>query len=32
MDETVEKRNKKLVLEAFDTPFKRRDYRAAEPF
>ncbi len=29
---TLEERNKKLVLEAFDTLFNKRDYAAAERF
>jgi len=32
MDDTVESRNKALVLEAFDTLFNKRDYAAAEKF
>ena len=32
MSETIEKKNKALVLEAFDTLFNRRDYAAAEEF
>ena len=32
MDQTVEERNKALVLEAFDTLFNKRDYAAAEKF
>ena len=32
MQDTVEERNKALVLEAFDTLFNRRDYAAAEKY
>jgi predicted SnoaL-like aldol condensation-catalyzing enzyme len=32
MSETIEEKNKALVLEAFDTLFNRRDYSAAEKF
>jgi len=32
MNQTVESRNKALVLEAFDTLFNKRDYAAAEKF
>jgi predicted SnoaL-like aldol condensation-catalyzing enzyme len=32
MNKTAEEKNKKLVLEAFDTLFNRRDYAAAERF
>jgi predicted SnoaL-like aldol condensation-catalyzing enzyme len=32
MNRTVESENKKLVLEAFDTLFNKRDYAAAEKF
>jgi predicted SnoaL-like aldol condensation-catalyzing enzyme len=32
MNCTVGSRNKALVLEAFDTPFNKRDYAAAEKF
>jgi predicted SnoaL-like aldol condensation-catalyzing enzyme len=32
MAQTVESRNKALVLEAFDTLFNKRDYAAAEKF
>src|SRR2546421_12237154 len=32
MNDTVESRNKALVLEAFDTLFNKRDYAAAEKF
>jgi predicted SnoaL-like aldol condensation-catalyzing enzyme len=32
MSETIEEKNKALVLEAFDTLFNRRDYAAAEKF
>jgi predicted SnoaL-like aldol condensation-catalyzing enzyme len=28
----IKERNKALVLEAFDTPFNKRDYKAAERF
>jgi predicted SnoaL-like aldol condensation-catalyzing enzyme len=32
MIETIEDRNKALVLKAFDTLFNKRDYKAAEQF
>jgi len=32
MTQTIQERNKALVLEAFDTLFNQRDYVAAEPF
>ena len=32
MSETVEEKNKAIVLEAFDALFNRRDYAAAEKF
>ena len=32
MNETLHDRNKKLVLEAFDTLFNKRDYQAAEKY
>jgi predicted SnoaL-like aldol condensation-catalyzing enzyme len=32
MDQTIESKNKKLVLEAFDMLFNKRDYVAAEKF
>ena len=32
MRETIESKNKALVLEAFDTLFNKRDYEAAERF
>src|SRR4030088_940818 len=32
MTQTLEERNKALVLEAFDTLFNKRDYKAAEWF
>jgi predicted SnoaL-like aldol condensation-catalyzing enzyme len=32
MSETVQERNKALVLDAFDTLFNKRDYAAAERF
>ena len=32
MSETKETRNKALVLEAFDTLFNKRDYKAAERY
>ena len=32
MTQTVQERNKALVLEAFDTLFNKRDYAAAERF
>jgi predicted SnoaL-like aldol condensation-catalyzing enzyme len=32
MDQTIESKNKALVLEAFDTLFNKRDYAAAEKF
>src|SRR3981081_2974361 len=31
MEQTVESKNKALVLEAFDTLFNKRDYEAAAP-
>jgi len=30
MDQTTESKNKERVLEAFDTLFNKRDYKAAE--
>ena len=30
MNETIQEKNKALVLEAFDTLFNKRDYAAAE--
>ena len=30
MSQTIEETNKRLVLEAFDTLFNKRDYKAAE--
>lgn len=30
MSQTIEETNKRLVLEAFDTLFNKRDYTAAE--
>jgi predicted SnoaL-like aldol condensation-catalyzing enzyme len=32
MSQTIQEKNKALVLEAFDTLFNRRDYAAAEQF
>jgi predicted SnoaL-like aldol condensation-catalyzing enzyme len=32
MDETIQEKNKALVLDAFDTLFNKRDYAAAEKF
>jgi len=32
MNQTIQEKNKALVLEAFDTLFNRRDYAAAERF
>ena len=32
MSETIQEKNKSLVLEAFDTLFNKRDYAAAEKF
>jgi predicted SnoaL-like aldol condensation-catalyzing enzyme len=32
MTQTIEERNKTLVLKAFDTLFNKRDYKAAERF
>jgi predicted SnoaL-like aldol condensation-catalyzing enzyme len=32
MSQTIEVTNKRLVLEAFDTLFNKRDYKAAERF
>src|ERR1700681_1740016 len=32
MSQTTQERNKALVLEAFDTLFNKRDYKAAERF
>jgi len=32
MNQTIESKNKALVLEAFDTLFNKRDYVAAERF
>ena len=32
MDETMQEKNKALVLEAFETLFNKRDYAAAEKF
>ena len=32
MSQTMQERNKALVLEAFDTLFNERDYEAAERF
>jgi len=32
MKQTIESKNKELVLEAFDTLFNKRDYTAAEKF
>ena len=32
MDQTIEEKNKELVLKAFDTLFNKRDYAAAERY
>jgi predicted SnoaL-like aldol condensation-catalyzing enzyme len=32
MNQTIEEKNKALVLKAFDTLFNKRDYAAAEKF
>jgi predicted SnoaL-like aldol condensation-catalyzing enzyme len=32
MDQTIESKNKALVLEAFDTLFNKRDYEAARRY
>ncbi len=32
MDKTIEEANKRLVIEAFNTLFNKRDYKAAERF
>jgi predicted SnoaL-like aldol condensation-catalyzing enzyme len=32
MEQTIEPKNKALVLEAFDTLFNRKDFAAAEKF
>jgi hypothetical protein len=32
MQQTIEQKNKALVLEAFDTLFNRKDFAAAEKF
>ena len=32
MSQTIQEKNKALVLEAFDTLFNKRDYEAAEPY
>jgi hypothetical protein len=32
MSETIQEKNKALVLDAFDTLFNKRDYAAAERF
>ena len=32
MNQTIEEKNKALVLEAFDTLFTKRDYLAAEHY
>jgi predicted SnoaL-like aldol condensation-catalyzing enzyme len=32
MDQTTQEKNKALVLEAFDTLFNKRDYKAAERY
>ena len=32
MSQTIQEKNKKLVLDAFDTLFNKRDYAAAEKF
>ena len=32
MKQTIEEKNKRLVLQAFDTLFNKRDYAAAQPY
>jgi len=32
MNQTIEEKNKELVLKAFDTLFNKRDYAAAERY
>ena len=32
MEQTIEQKNKAMVLEAFDTLFNRKDFTAAEKF
>ena len=32
MNQTIQEKNKALVLEAFDTLFNKRDYQAAERY
>ena len=32
MSQTIQEKNKALVLDAFDTLFNKRDYAAAEEF
>ena len=32
MEQTIEQKNKAMVLEAFDTLFNRKDFAAAEKF
>ena len=32
MEQTIEQKNKALVLEAFDTLFNRKDFTAAEKY
>ena len=32
MNQAIQEKNKALVLEAFDTLFNKRDYKAAERF
>jgi predicted SnoaL-like aldol condensation-catalyzing enzyme len=32
MPQTIEEKNKELVLKAFDTLFNKRDYAAAQPY
>ena len=32
MNQTIEQKNKALVLDAFDTLFNKRDYTAAEKY
>src|SRR5712675_3502549 len=32
MNQTIEEKNKELVLKAFDTLFNKRDYAAAQPY
>jgi predicted SnoaL-like aldol condensation-catalyzing enzyme len=32
MSQTIEEKNKELVLKAFDTLFNKRDYAATQPY